>query len=159
MLIVFLLLGSNLGDRRASLKKAISFIEKEIAPVISLSSVFETQAWGKTDTPDYLNQVITLESELPAQTILEKILVIEKKMGRIRKEKWGSRTIDIDILFYGQEIINTGNLIIPHAELHNRRFTLEPLAEIAPEFIHPILKKSILTLKNKLNDNLIVKKL
>jgi 2-amino-4-hydroxy-6-hydroxymethyldihydropteridine diphosphokinase len=159
MLIVFLLLGSNLGDRHAYLEQAIGFIEKEIAPVTTFSSVFETQAWGKTDTPDYLNQVITLESGLSAQTILQKILAIEKKMGRTREEKWGSRTIDIDILFYGQEIINFHNLIIPHAELHKRRFTLEPLAELAPEFIHPVLKKSILALKNELNDNLIVKKL
>jgi 2-amino-4-hydroxy-6-hydroxymethyldihydropteridine diphosphokinase len=159
MLIVFLLLGSNLGDRRAYLKRAIGFIEKEIALVTMFSSVFETQAWGKTDTSDYLNQVIALESDLPAQIILKKILAIEKKLGRIREEKWGSRTIDIDILFYGDEIINADDLIIPHSELHKRRFTLEPLAEITPEFIHPILKKSILTLKNELNDNLIVKKL
>ncbi|RYU89910.1 2-amino-4-hydroxy-6-hydroxymethyldihydropteridine diphosphokinase [Mucilaginibacter terrigena] len=159
MINVFLLLGSNLGDRKAFLNKAIERIEQDIAPVVKTSAVYETQSWGKTDLPDYLNQVVILQTGLPAQQVLQKILQIETEMGRMREEKWGSRTIDIDILFYGDEVINDPNLTVPHPELHNRRFTLEPLGMLAPDFIHPVLNKSVLELKNNLKDNLIVKKL
>jgi 2-amino-4-hydroxy-6-hydroxymethyldihydropteridine diphosphokinase len=158
MVDVFLLLGSNLGDRSLLLQQAIDCIEDEIAPVIKRSAVYETQSWGKTDSPDYLNQVVLIQSELSAQTILQKILNIEWKIGRVREEKWGPRLIDIDILFYGDILIDESELKVPHPELHKRRFTLEPLAEIAPDFIHPTLNKNILQLKNELKDNLIVKK-
>lgn len=158
MTVVYLLLGSNLGDRQWFLAKAIELIGKDIAPVLSRSFVYETQSWGKTDAPDYLNQVISLQTDLPAPAVLKKILAIELVLGRRREEKWGSRTIDIDILFYGGAVINENGLCIPHPELHKRRFTLEPLAEIAPDLIHPMLKKNILQLKNELKDNLIVKK-
>jgi 2-amino-4-hydroxy-6-hydroxymethyldihydropteridine diphosphokinase len=156
---VFLLLGSNLGDRQLFLKQAIEHIETEIAPVYKISSVYETQSWGKTDLPDYLNQVIALGTDLPPQIILHRILNIEHKLGREREEKWGSRTIDIDILFYGDQIINEPGLHIPHPELQKRRFTLEPLAEIAPEWVHPVLRKNILQLKTELIDELNVKKI
>jgi 2-amino-4-hydroxy-6-hydroxymethyldihydropteridine diphosphokinase len=159
MINVFLLLGSNLGDRNLFLQQAIARIENDIAPVLKISSVYETQSWGKTDGPDYLNQVILLQTDVPAQIILQKILAIELFFGRKREGKWGSRTIDIDILFYGDEIINVEGLVVPHPELHNRRFTLAPLAEIAPQLMHPGLKKNILTLKSELKDSLIVKKL
>lgn len=159
MVKVFLLLGSNLGDRNLLLQQAVKCIEDEIAPIIKQSAVYETQSWGKVDSPDYLNQVILVESELSAQIILQKILNIEWKIGRVREEKWGPRLIDIDILFYGDALIDEPELKVPHPELHKRRFTLEPLAEIAPDFIHPTLNKNILQLKNELNDNLIVKKL
>ncbi|MGN8069158.1 2-amino-4-hydroxy-6-hydroxymethyldihydropteridine diphosphokinase [Mucilaginibacter sp. SG564] len=155
---IFLLLGSNLGDRKLFLKQAINHIEAEITPVVKLSSVFETQSWGKTDAPDYLNQVVQLHTSLSARELLEKILAIEIMLGRERKEKWGARTIDIDILFYGDEIVDEPDLKIPHPELHKRRFTLEPLAEIAAAFVHPVLHKDILQLKNELVDDLIVKK-
>ncbi|MBS1522607.1 MAG: 2-amino-4-hydroxy-6-hydroxymethyldihydropteridine diphosphokinase [Bacteroidetes bacterium] len=159
MIDVFLLLGSNLGDRKAYLQKAIDLIETELGIVVQKSSVFETEAWGKTDEPNYLNQVVQVNTALSAQQVLEKILQIEIRMGRVREEKWGSRIIDIDILFYGQDIINEPGLIVPHPELHNRKFTLEPLNELAPNMQHPVLKKSIFQLKNELKDNLIVKKL
>lgn len=158
MVNVFLLLGSNLGDRNLLLQQAIKCIEAEIAPVIKQSAVYETQSWGKADSPDYLNQVILIQTELSAQIILQKILNIEWKIGRVREEKWGPRLIDIDILFYGDSLIDEPGLQVPHPELHNRRFTLEPLAEIAPGLVHPTLGKNILQLKNELNDNLIVKK-
>jgi 2-amino-4-hydroxy-6-hydroxymethyldihydropteridine diphosphokinase len=159
MINVFLLLGSNLGDRHLFLKQAIEHIEKEIAPVSKTSSVYETQSWGKTDAPDYLNQVVMIQTGLSARVILQKILNIERVLGRSRGEKWGPRTIDIDILFYGDAIINEPGLQIPHPELHKRRFTLAPLAEIAPGLVHPVLKNNILHIKNQLKDNLIVKKL
>ncbi|QHS57689.1 2-amino-4-hydroxy-6-hydroxymethyldihydropteridine diphosphokinase [Mucilaginibacter sp. 14171R-50] len=159
MINVFLLLGSNLGDRNVFLHKAIACIEQGIAPVVDKSAVYETQSWGKTNQPDYLNQVIMLQTNLPAQQVLAKILHIETVLGRSREEKWGSRTIDIDILFYGDEVINQPNLIVPHPQLHNRRFTLEPLGVLAPGLIHPVLNKTILELKSDLKDDLIVKKL
>lgn len=159
MIDVFLLLGSNLGNRNAFLHNAIEHIELDIAPVVKKSAIYETQSWGKTDLPDYLNQVVMLQTILSAQDVLQKILRIEIEMGRKREEKWGSRIIDIDILFYGSDTINEPNLIVPHPQLHNRRFTLEPLAMLAPNFIHPMLNKSILELKNSLKDDLIVKKL
>jgi 2-amino-4-hydroxy-6-hydroxymethyldihydropteridine diphosphokinase len=156
---VYLLLGSNLGDRQLFLQQAIQYIENEIAPVVKTSSVYETQSWGKTDAPDYLNQVILVQTNITPQVILKKILDIEIALGRRREEKWGSRTIDIDILFYGQATISEPGLQIPHPELHKRRFTMEPLSEIAPHFVHTNYKKSLLELKNELQDSLIVKKL
>ena len=155
---IFLLLGSNMGDRKLFLNRAIEHIEADIAPIVRASSVYETASWGKTDEPDYLNQVLLLQTWLPPQIILEKILAIEALLGRKREEKWGSRIIDIDILFCGDAIINEPNLKVPHPELHKRRFTLEPLAEIAADFMHPVFKKNILQLKSELQDNLIVKK-
>jgi 2-amino-4-hydroxy-6-hydroxymethyldihydropteridine diphosphokinase len=156
---VFLLLGSNLGDREQSLHQAIHLISVEIGTIAKLSAVYETQSWGKTDQPDYLNQVMLLQTTLSAKAVLEKILNIELRMGRVRDEKWGARIIDIDILFYNSDIIDEPGLHIPHPELHNRRFTLVPLAEIAPFFIHPVLSKEIRQIKNEIKDTLIVKKL
>jgi 2-amino-4-hydroxy-6-hydroxymethyldihydropteridine diphosphokinase len=158
MIDVFLLLGSNLGDRKLLLFEAIKHIETEVGPVLQASSVYETQSWGKTDAPDYLNQVLMLQTEIPAREVLRKILAIELSMGRRREEKWGSRMIDIDILFYGDVVIDEPDLKVPHPEMHKRRFTLEPLAELVPEFEHPLIKKNILQLKNELIDDLVVKK-
>ena len=156
---VFLLLGSNLGDRNLLLQMAITEIAKRVGQVLKVSAVYETQSWGRTEEPDYLNQVIFLKTDLSANILLSKILEIETDLGRKRYEKWGSRLIDIDILFYNDEIINQDDLQVPHPELQNRRFTLEPLAEIAPDFIHPVLNKTVFELKKSLTDGLIVKKL
>jgi 2-amino-4-hydroxy-6-hydroxymethyldihydropteridine diphosphokinase len=159
MIDVFLLLGSNLGDRKAFLQQAADLIEKGLGPIEKKSSVYETGAWGKTDEPNYLNQVVRIKTSLPAKQVLDKILNIEIVMGRVREQKWGSRIIDIDILFYGQHVIAEPGLNVPHPQIQNRMFTLAPLSEIAPDLKHPILKKSIFDLKNELKDNLIVKKL
>lgn len=156
---VFLLLGSNLGDRQLLLQTAVTEIAGRVGSVLKESALYETESWGKTGEPDYLNQVIFLKTELSANNVLNKVLEIETDMGRKRYEKWGSRLIDIDILFYNDEIIRQSGLEIPHPELHNRRFTLEPMAEIAPNFIHPLLNKTIAELKKDLTDNLVVKKL
>ncbi|MDP9080544.1 MAG: 2-amino-4-hydroxy-6-hydroxymethyldihydropteridine diphosphokinase [Bacteroidota bacterium] len=156
---VFLLLGSNLGNRHFYMHEAIKLIEADIAPVLKTSSVYETQSWGKTDAPDYLNQVIVIETDFSAHEVLRRILGIELVLGRVREEKWGSRTIDIDILFFGNDIIDEQELTVPHPGLHKRRFVLEPLAEIAPDLTHPVINKTILMIKSELKDNLIVKKL
>lgn len=156
---VFLLLGSNLGDRRSLLTETIKHIEQQVVPVTVASSVYETQSWGKTDEPDYLNQVIMLYTNEAPELLLHKLLSIEQEMGRERRVRWGARVIDVDILFYGDSVIDTPELQIPHPRLHERRFTLEPLAEIAPGFVHPVFNKDVLQLLNELHDNLIVKKL
>ncbi len=159
MVDVYLLLGSNLGNRQLFLQDAARYIEKSAGKILTRSGIYETQSWGKTDVPDYLNQVLLIQTELSPHLLLAELLNIEIMLGRQRLEKWGSRTVDIDILFYGDEIINESNLTIPHPELHNRRFTLEPLAEITPDLWHPILNKTVLLLKNELKDSLAVKKI
>ena len=158
--IAYLLLGGNLGDRKKNLELAIQFLNEEAGKVVSVSSIYETAAWGKEDQPDFLNQAIALTTNLSALQLLDKALEIEQKLGRIRKEKWGERLIDIDLILFGDEVINMeGKLQIPHPHMQNRRFVMQPLAEIAPDIIHPILGKTISELAENISDNLEVNKL
>ncbi|HQT21751.1 MAG: 2-amino-4-hydroxy-6-hydroxymethyldihydropteridine diphosphokinase [Sphingobacteriales bacterium 17-39-43] len=159
MYITYLLLGSNLGNRRKYIKSAISEIEAKLGSIAQRSSIYQTASWGKHDQPDFLNQVIELKTILKPQDLLSGILSIEADLGRKRVEKWGSRIIDIDILLYEDQVINEAELIIPHPYLAFRRFCLMPLFEIAPEFIHPVLKKNIQELLLELSDDLFVKRL
>jgi 2-amino-4-hydroxy-6-hydroxymethyldihydropteridine diphosphokinase len=158
MVSVYLLLGSNLGDKQMFLRQAAVYIEEQIGAIVQQSSIYVTQSWGKTDAPDYLNQVLHVETQMQPDEVLTTVLNIELLLGRERREIWGSRTMDIDILFYDEAVINEQDLIIPHPYLHSRRFTLEPLAEIAPELLHPVLRKTVNELKSQLKDNLQVKK-
>ena len=139
----YLLLGSNIGDRLSNLKKAKQLLKKQVGEVIECSSIYETASWGKTAQPDFLNQVLLIETKLTAAQIMEQILFIENEMGRVRTEKNASRIIDIDILFFNEEIIETKNVIIPHPQIQNRNFVLYPLDELAPQLKHPVLKKTI----------------
>jgi 2-amino-4-hydroxy-6-hydroxymethyldihydropteridine diphosphokinase len=159
MIRVFLLLGSNEGDRTAFLSAARAQIEAAAGKVISISSVYQTAAWGKTDQAAFLNQVIAVDTKLEALVLLGTLQTIERAMGRKRKEKWGSRTIDIDILFYGDAVINTTELIVPHPGIPERRFTLVPLVEIAPDLLHPVLKKTVRELLGECGDGLEVEKI
>lgn len=155
----YLLLGSNLGNREEYLNKAIEAIAEKVGSISSTSSVYETEAWGKTDQPGFLNLAIAIETLLAPLELLENVLLIEKELGRTRHEKWGARMIDIDIIFYEEYIVNDENkLIIPHPEMQNRKFVLEPLAEIAPDLIHPIFKLSVLQMLKTLCDPLAVEK-
>ncbi|PWK26299.1 2-amino-4-hydroxy-6-hydroxymethyldihydropteridine diphosphokinase [Arcicella aurantiaca] len=141
---VYLLLGSNLGNREEILNQAITAIQENVGVIISQSKYYETPAWGKTDQPDFLNIALEIATNLMPLVVLEKTQAIEQQLGRVRIEKWGARLIDIDIIFYGQEIINISeHLNIPHPLMQERLFVLEPIAEIAPDFIHPVLKKSV----------------
>lgn len=144
--MLILLLGANLGDRVDTLRKAVSLIKERIGSVDQQSSLYKTAAWGVMDQPDFLNQVVRIDTDLTPESVLEQTQRIEQELGRVRREKWGARAIDIDILYYGQRIIHTETLTIPHPYLHQRRFTLVPLAEVAPDFIHPILQKTTLEL-------------
>ena len=138
---VYLLLGSNLGNRINNLLHARNSIQ-DFSSIIASSSLYQTQAWGNTQQPDFLNQIIEISYKKSPHQLLEDVLSIENKMGRLRNEKWGPRTIDIDILYYGQIIVADMNLKIPHPEIANRRFTLLPLVDIAPDFINPVSGKS-----------------
>ena len=156
---IYLLLGTNLGDRLNYLLQATELIRKEVGMIVKTSSVYETASWGKEGQPDYLNQVLFVESQQTPDELLKTIQGIEQQLGRTRMEKWGSRTMDIDILFYDQEQISQPDLVIPHPLLHTRRFTLSPLNEIAPSLMHPVLKMQISELFSQLLDNLHVYKL
>lgn len=153
---VFLLLGANLGDRKSNLEKAAHLIEKRIGLIAAKSALYETKPWGKTDQPDFLNQVLLLETEQSPGHILKSALTIEQDMGRIRKEKWGARLIDIDLLYVGDQILHSEDLTLPHPGIAQRRFVLEPLTELAPDFIHPTLNKSHRQLLTECVDPLIV---
>lgn len=157
---VYLLLGGNLGNRERNLQEAIKLINDLIGEVFTVSSLYETAAWGKTDQPAFINQAIGVRTQLSAMAVLEAALAIEKQLGRIRKVKWGERLIDIDIILFGDEIIDNGiTLQVPHPQMQNRRFVMEPLAEIAPKVMHPILGKTILEISENVTDNLEVKRI
>lgn len=156
---VFLHTGSNLGNKAANLKQACREIEKRIGAIQKESLIYITKAWGITDQPDFLNQALEIQTDLEPFELLRTINAIESDMGRKREIKWGTRLIDIDILFYEDQIIDTEKLIIPHAYLHYRNFVLIPLREIAPDFKHPIFKKTITELCSASKDDLIVEAL
>lgn len=155
---VVLLLGGNLGDRFQNIINAVNAIKEFIGSIQKKSSLYETAAWGITDQPHFLNQVVVVHTILSAQQVIEKILFIEKQLGRERLVKMGPRIIDIDILFYDDTIIEEENLIIPHPRLQERKFVLEPLNELIPNYIHPILNKSVKVLLQECTDTLNVKK-
>jgi len=142
MSIAYLGLGTNLGDRKENLSKAIEAISLKMS-ISKQSSLYETTAWGYTDQPDFLNQVIQVETDLSPLRLLNFLKKTEVKLGRVENFRYGPRLIDIDILFYDDLVITTSRLQIPHPMLPERAFVLVPLNEIAPGYIHPILKKTV----------------
>jgi 2-amino-4-hydroxy-6-hydroxymethyldihydropteridine diphosphokinase len=155
---LYLLLGSNIGNSKTQLSKAILQIKKLIGSVTRQSSLYTTAAWGNTQQPDFLNQVIIVETELSALQTMQNILFIEKKRGRVRTVKNAPRIIYIDILFFNKEIIDVKELTIPHPQIQNRRFVLVPLNQLSPNLHHPVLKKTIQQLLIHCPDKLNVKK-
>ncbi|HNP19325.1 MAG TPA: 2-amino-4-hydroxy-6-hydroxymethyldihydropteridine diphosphokinase [Fulvivirga sp.] len=155
---IYLLLGTNLGDKNINLKAAISIIST-FSEVVNQSAIYETAAWGKTDQPSFYNQVIEIRTDLSPEALLAELLKTEKSLGRVRIEKWGERLIDIDILYYNQTSINQEGLIIPHPGIPDRRFTLVPLCELAPEFVNPANGLTNAKMLENLHDQLSVKKL
>jgi 2-amino-4-hydroxy-6-hydroxymethyldihydropteridine diphosphokinase len=156
--VAYLLTGGNLGNRYNNLNEALVQVQQHCGALLAASGIYETEAWGIEDQNLFLNQVLMIETDLEPKELLEQILNIETSMGRLRDKKYGPRLIDIDILFYGDRIIKTHDLQVPHPFVHKRRFALQCLADIAPGLVHPVLKKTINELLNECEDPLKVKK-
>jgi 2-amino-4-hydroxy-6-hydroxymethyldihydropteridine diphosphokinase len=135
---LFLSLGGNLGNTREIFEGAYPLIEKKIGKISVYSSIYQTQAWGPIPQDDFLNQVLLVSTTLNPQACLTEMLAIEKEFGRERKERWGPRTLDLDLLYYGDMIIVEADLVIPHPRIAERKSILTPLAEIAPMYVDPV---------------------
>ena len=140
--IVYLALGTNLGDRSANLRAAIQALAPEIKVIVE-SMVYETPPWGYVNQPAFLNMAVKCKTDLDIESLLKCLKQLEVRLGREQSFHWGPRLIDIDILFYDDLILESDSLTIPHPRLHERAFVLVPLAEIAPDLVHPVLKKMI----------------
>ncbi len=155
MAIVYLCLGSNSGDRLKFIEQAVSFLNlAENIKIVRTTALYETEPWGVKKQNWFLNMIVEIKTNLKAQDLLLKCLNIEKTLGRNREkeQKWGERPIDIDIIFYDKEIINTEILTVPHPRMHERAFVLVPLLELIPDFIHPVLHKSVSELYDDLQE-------
>ncbi len=144
----YILLGANLGYKKETFSRARTMIAKEAGMIVSASSLYQTQPWGFESNDIFLNQALLVNTSLDAKALLKVLLKIEETLGRKRNGKgYESRTIDIDILFFNNEIIETDVLTVPHPRIHLRNFALEPMAELAPDFLHPVLNKTMTELK------------
>ncbi|HEY5391847.1 MAG TPA: 2-amino-4-hydroxy-6-hydroxymethyldihydropteridine diphosphokinase [Hanamia sp.] len=151
---VFIITGGNIGDRMKNLETAEKMIEEQIGHIIQTSKIYETEAWGINDQPSFYNQVLIVETNFSADKVIKKILKIEEDMGRVRTIKNAARNIDIDILFFNDDIVNEENLTIPHPQMIKRRFVLMPLNEIASAKNHPVYNKSVAQLLAECKDEL-----
>lgn len=158
MAVVFFNLGSNVGDRDRNLEKAIELLESYEVKILAKSGIYETEPWGVADQADFLNQVVRGETDLSACALVSLCGEIERQLGRIDSFKWGPRVIDVDLLFYDDEVVDGPKCTVPHYLMHKRRFVLKPLSEIAPRVVHPVLKKNVLELLNDCDDKGLVRK-
>lgn len=139
----YVALGTNLGSLKENLDEALKRLAEKGLEIAKVSSYIDTDPYGVTDQPRFLNAVCEVQTELSSQELLKILLETELEMGRVRLRHWGERIIDLDLIFYGDEIINEPNLIVPHPDMQNRDFVLRPLFEITPEKMHPVFKKTI----------------
>ena len=144
----YVALGSNLGDKEANLRRALELLIERGVEIVKTSTFISTEPYGVTDQPTFLNGVCEVRTSLEPLALLHTLLEIEQEMGRVRLRHWGERNIDLDLLLYEDVVIDTPELKLPHPDMQNRDFVLLPLAEIAPELVHPILQKSIEELSN-----------
>ena len=152
MNIVYLQLGSNIGNREKLLESAISLIRDKVGTITNISKMYESSPWRVDGQSNYLNQVLEVKTMATAESVLALVLDIENDLGRKRIEKWGERLIDIDIIFYNNEIIETVDLCVPHKHMHERKFVLIPLSEIASQYMHPKYNKTVSDLLVECND-------
>ena len=143
MSLVAISMGSNLGNRLSSLRKAILLLKKEGFNIIKTSDVFETPPFGVSNQPRFLNACLLIDTETNPADLLEKLKKIENEVGRVRRFRWGPREIDLDIIFYDEKVIDGPSLKVPHPHMHERPFVLIPLKQISPQWVHPILKKTV----------------
>ena len=144
----YIALGSNLGDKEANLRRALELLIERGVEIVKTSTFISTEPYGVTDQPQFLNGVCEVRTSLVPLALLHTLLEIEQEMGRVRLRHWGERNIDLDLLLYEDVVLDTPELKLPHPDMQNRDFVLLPLAEIAPELVHPILQKSIEELSN-----------
>lgn len=149
---IYIQLGSNVGDRNSYIKESLLQIEKILGTITCESKTYESSPWGVTEQRNFLNKVISVKADFSAKDALKTLQNIEDDLGRKRTEKWGERTIDLDILFYNNETINTKELTIPHPHIQDRKFVLIPFVEMNGKFIHPTLKKDIFALLKECKD-------
>ena len=146
----YVALGSNLGDREENLRTALKHLQENGVEVIKTSTFIETEPYGVTDQPGFVNAVCQVETELEPLELLRLLLKIEQEMGRVRLRRWGERNIDLDLLLYEDVVLESEELTLPHPDMQNRDFVLLPLAQIAGEVVHPVLEKTINLLKEEL---------
>ncbi|EJP6473551.1 2-amino-4-hydroxy-6-hydroxymethyldihydropteridine diphosphokinase [Clostridium sp. L74] len=150
MHIAYISFGSNIGDKENYIKKALEKIKEREMKILKVSPIYETEPYGVLEQDSFLNGVAKIETNLEPENLIKELLHIEKQLDRVRERRWGPRTIDLDIVFYDDLIINEKDLIIPHNDMENREFVLKPLCDIDENFIHPVLKKSVRQLYDEL---------
>jgi 2-amino-4-hydroxy-6-hydroxymethyldihydropteridine diphosphokinase len=155
--IAYIGIGSNVGDKKANCQRAIELLQ-EADKVLAVSSLYYTEPVGYQEQEDFINAVVALETERSPAGLLAQCLALEEQLGRKRTLRWGPRTIDLDILLYGEQVVNLPDLVIPHPQMAARKFVLVPLVEIAPDALHPVLKKTASQILQELKDTATVMK-
>ncbi len=150
--LAYIAFGSNLGDKKEYILLAMKKMQELGMEFLKVSTMYETEPYGVVEQENFMNCVALIETNLTPMALLDTLLDVEKSLGRVRERRWGPRTIDLDIIFYDKKIINFVDLIIPHPDVQNRRFVLEPLSEIAPHYVHPMFHKKVIELLNELKE-------
>jgi len=149
---VYIGIGTNLGNREENIKVALEMIE-DFAQVLNVSNIYETKPYGKTEQPDFLNCVIEIDTMLAPEELLDRLLDVEAKLGRVRTEKWGPRIIDLDILFYGNLILENERLTVPHYDFENRLFFVQPMCDLNKNFFHPLSQRTMVDIFKSLSQS------